>query len=124
MKRLFPRETAPVFRNPALWLNAVAKGLTTTDPLPKVERNGSAPFTPEQERLLTRLKEWRNKQAEQEGVEPAMVVTSGVLRDIAKRTPKSIEALREVASLREWQIHRYGELLIKEIFTPPKARKE
>lgn len=125
LKRLFPRETAPVFRNPALWLSAVSRGLTTTDPLPKIERNGGAPLTPEQERLLTRLKEWRNKQAEQEGVEPAMVVTSGVLRDIVKRTPKSIEALREVASLRAWQIHRYGELLLKEISTSSKpARKE
>ncbi len=125
LKRLFPRETAPVFRNPALWLNAVSKGLTTTDPLPKTERNGTAPLTPDQERLLTRLKEWRNKQADKEGIEPAMVVTSGVLSEIAKRTPKSVEALREVSSLREWQIRRYGEQLLKEISTPPKpARKE
>lgn len=125
LKRLFPRETAPVFRNPALWLNAVSKGLTTTDPLPKTERNGGAPLTPDQDKLLTRLKEWRNRQAEQEGIEPAMVITSGVLREIAKRTPRSIEALQEVASLRGWQIRRYGEPLLQEITTPPKStRKE
>lgn len=124
LKRLFPRETAPVFRNPTLWLNAVSKGLTTTDPLPKIERNGEAPLTPDQEKLLTRLKEWRNKQAEQEGIEPAMVITSGVLREIAKRTPKSAGALREVASLREWQIRRYGEPLLKEISTPPKPSRK
>ncbi|TAK03463.1 MAG: ribonuclease D [Candidatus Manganitrophaceae bacterium] len=124
LKRLFPRETAPVFRNPPLWLNAVSKGLTTTDPLPKIERNGEAPLTPDQEKLLTRLKEWRNKQAEQEGIEPAMVITSGVLREIAKRTPKSAGALREVASLREWQIRRYGEPLLKEISTPPKPSRK
>ncbi|MBI3803890.1 MAG: ribonuclease D [Nitrospirae bacterium] len=121
LKRLFPRETAPVFRNPSLWLGAVARGLTTPDPLPKGERNGEAPLTPEQEKLLTRLREWRNKQAEQEALEPAMVITSGVLREIARYTPKTIEALQGISALRQWQIRRYGEPLLREIaaFTPP-----
>lgn len=115
LKRLFPRETAPVFRNPTLWLSAVSRGLTTPEPLPKVERNGGAPLTPEQEKLLTRLREWRNKQAEQEEVEPAMVVTTGLLREIARQTPKTIDALQAITSLRQWQIRRYGEILLKEI---------
>ncbi len=115
LAKLFPRESAPVHRNRPLWLKAVSKGLNTENPLPKREKTLFAPMTPQQEKLLTKLKTWRNKQAEAEGVEPAMVVTSPALKEIAQRGPATLEALRSIPLLRQWQITRYGEQLIKEL---------
>ncbi|MFY9269813.1 MAG: HRDC domain-containing protein [Candidatus Manganitrophaceae bacterium] len=118
LKKLFPRETAPVFRHPSLWLEAVSKGLTTGEPLPKTERNGTVPLTADQEKRLTRLRGWRNRRAEEEGVEPAMVITSGVLEEVVRRMPETIEALRSIPSLRAWQIDRHGEALLRELTSP------
>lgn len=119
LAKLFPRESAPVHRNRPLWLKAVSKGLSTENPLPKREKSLFTPLTPQQEKLLTKLKTWRNKQAEIEGVEPAMIVTSPVLKEIAQRGPSTLEALRSIPLLRQWQITRYGEQLIKELSKSP-----
>lgn len=121
LKKLFPRESAPVYRNRALWLDAVSRGVKTTDPLPKREKNGFEPMTPDQEKALTRLREWRNRQAEAEGVEPAMVITSSALKEIVKQGPKSLEELSAMAPLRQWQIKRYGEPVLKELSRPSGA---
>lgn len=116
--RLFPRQSASVYRNRSLWLKTVAKGLTAADPLPKREKGSFSPMTPYQEKLLTKLKSWRNKQAEIEGVEPAMVVTSPVLKEIAQQAPADLQALQSIPSLRRWQIDRYGSQLLREIAPP------
>src|SRR5581483_86366 len=105
--------------NRPLWLKAVSRGLSTEKPLPKREKNLFTPMTPQQEKLLTKLKTWRNKQADIEGVEPAMIVTSPVLKEIAQRGPTTLEALRSIPLLRQWQITRYGEQLIKELSKSP-----
>ena len=119
LKKLFPRESAPVYRNRALWLEAIFQGVETIDPLPKKEKNGFEPLTPDQEKALTRLREWRNRQAASEGLEPAMVITTFALKEIIKRNPKSPEELQTISSLRRWQIERYGDLVLKEISRPP-----
>ncbi|HLG21397.1 MAG TPA: HRDC domain-containing protein [Candidatus Manganitrophaceae bacterium] len=119
LKRLFPRESAPAHRNRSLWLQAVSTGLKKTDPLPKREKSRPEPMTPAQEKLLTKLKMWRNKQAEIEGVEPAMVLTTTVLKEIAVAKPATIEAIQSTPSLRRWQMNRYGAAILKEISNPP-----
>jgi len=117
LDRLFPRESASIRRNKSLWLEAVSIGLTTDVPLPGRERRSSAPLTltRDEEKLLVGLKAWRNKQAALEGVEPSMVISSSILRVIAKENPTTIEALDAIPPLRKWQIKRYGTPLIKEI---------
>jgi ribonuclease D len=121
LTKLFPRESAPVHRNRPLWLKALSKGLSTENPLPKREKNIFTPMTPQQEKLLTKLKTWRNKQAETEGVEPAMIVTSPVLKEIAQQGPRTLEALQSISLLRRWQITRYGAQLIKELSHAPSS---
>ncbi len=117
LAQLFPRESASVRRNPPLWLEAVSKGLTTDVSLPGRERRSTTEITltREEEKLLVHLKTWRNKQAESEGVEPAMVISSGILKVITKERPTTIESLNKIPQIRKWQIKHYGMLLIKEI---------
>lgn len=119
LPKLFPREGAQVYKNPSLWLNTIHKGLQAIQPLPKREKGLFSPMTPAQDKLFTRLKNWRNKEAEREGVEPAMIVTSYVLKEVAQKGPTTLEALGAIPSLRRWQIKRYGPALLKEVSSPP-----
>ncbi|MFQ5543883.1 MAG: ribonuclease D [Nitrospiria bacterium] len=115
LEKLFPKKNSSVIRNRTLWLDAIKEGLSTDVPLPEKTRNGLPPLTSSQERLLKQLKNWRNNQAKEEGVEPAMVITSNTLKEIARVAPKTMEALESVPFIRTWQTKRYGECLLKNI---------
>ncbi|MFQ5779663.1 MAG: ribonuclease D [Nitrospiria bacterium] len=115
LRRLFPKETSSVNKNRTIWLEAVSSGLATDVPLPVREGRSSMQLAPCEEKLLSRLKAWRNRQAKTEGVEPAMVIPSAILKEIAQKRPATIEVLNAIPSLRPWQIRRYGMPLIKEI---------
>ncbi len=112
LERLFPRKSAVVHRNPALWISAVQRGLCATAPLPRSERGSYAPMTPHQRTWLARLQAWRADQSRSEGVEPAMVIPTEALREVVRQGAKSESALHLVAPLRKWQIRRYGAALL------------
>jgi superfamily II DNA helicase RecQ len=68
-----------------------------------------------QQKLFIHLRIWRDKQAELEGVEPAMILTNPLLQEICKKRPGTVAALETIAVIRKWQINHYGEQLIKEL---------
>ncbi|MBI1820462.1 MAG: HRDC domain-containing protein [Nitrospirae bacterium] len=109
LKVLFPRQTASVFRNPVFWLKTLSLGEKSHEPLPLKVKKGGAPPTPAQEKRFTELKKWRDAQAVEEGVEPAMIISTDVLRSITSRDIHSPERLSESGLLRQWQIKRYGQ---------------
>ncbi|MFQ5580439.1 MAG: ribonuclease D [Nitrospiria bacterium] len=117
LARLFPRESSSIRKNKSRWLEAVSKGLTSTVPLPGKEKRSAATvtLTRDEEKRLAGLKAWRNKQAALEGLEPSMVISSSILKVIAKEKPETLEGLDGILPLRKWQIKRYGTLLINEI---------
>jgi len=115
LARLFPKESAPTHRYGVPLLNAIGEGLKSNTPLPRKERVRRENLSSGGERLLARLKLWRNHQAEAEGVEPAMVIPSPVLKEIAMAIPQTVEVLSSVSSLRPWQVRRYGASLLTEI---------
>ena len=108
-----------ISKDKALWVEAIQKGVMCTEPLPKKERKtgGGPPMTRYQQKLFVNLRIWRDKQAESEGVEPAMILTTPLLQEICKKRPGSIVALESIVPLRKWQIAHYGEQLIKEVTT-------
>ena len=114
--QIFPK--GRISKDRTLWIDAIKKGIVSTEPLPKKERKaggGSGPMTRFQQKLLVKLRLWRDKQAESEGVEPAMILTTPLLQEVAKKRPATIGALESIVPLRKWQIRHYGEQLIKEI---------
>lgn len=119
MQALFPKKNMAIARYCDRWLSAIQKGLETDEPLPPRVKSACPPLTTGQEKLLKALKAWRNTQAEAEGLEPAMVMTGGVLKEIARQKPKKGEDFNAVSQMRQWQIKRYGDPLLKEI----RARK-
>jgi len=115
LRRVFTRDRAPVYRDPPLWLQAITDGLNATDPLPKKEKGGFPRMTATQERLFIKLKEWRDKQALEENVEPTMVISTTTLKEITLKRPTTSESFAPISALRQWQIKRYGNALLEVI---------
>lgn len=59
-----------------------------------------------------RLKEWRKQRAEARGVEPDVIVSNDALVELARKHPKTLEALAQITSLGEWKTREYGKELL------------
>ncbi|RMF87171.1 MAG: ribonuclease D [Nitrospirae bacterium] len=95
-------------------LAAIRDGLEDTTPLPPpAAKNGPGRLSRPQERLLARLKEWRNRTAKAEGVPPGMVANNELLHRIAQAEPATLEELARVEGMRQWQVRRHGEALLE-----------
>jgi len=93
-------------------LDAIATGLVSEEELPRPEKKGGGRrFSREDDLLFNHLREWRNRQAATEQVEPAVVMNNQALQEIAARRPLTAEAVEQVPGIRRWQVRRYaGEL--------------
>ena len=61
---------------------------------------------------MGKLKEWRKARAAQRGVETDVIVSNDTLYAIARKNPKTLDALIEVSSLGPWKAREYGEELL------------
>jgi ribonuclease D len=133
---LFPRVGHSIRKQAKFWLAAVRHGLEDQSPLPSPPKNRTQPLSEAQQVLFQRLREWRDAQARSEGVEPAMILSSQDLRQLAQTlctgkepgprlwltTP---EDLAKNSFLKQWQIKRYGKeliVLIHSIHPNPKTK--
>lgn len=101
------------------WLAAIQNGIASEKPLPQKEKKRNTPMTISQQKLFARLRVWRDQQAKLDEVEAAMVLTTPLLKTIAKKRPVTISELASIPVLRKWQINRYGEKLTQEIAKSP-----
>jgi ribonuclease D len=116
------RSGSPLFRRFGTGLAAaVAEGVADTSPLPEaavrepMERVDSPLSLREQERLMQRLKDWRNE-ITREGPESSVtVVSNSVLKDIARAAPRTLEELAAVPDVRKWQVAMWGPQLLEQI---------
>lgn len=92
-------------------LHAVERGRANpqTKP-PRLHARHDALEPAARDRLGT-LREWRRARAQVRNVEPDVVVSNETLQAIARKDPKTLEALRE-AGLGEWKMRAYGEELL------------
>lgn len=116
------RRGSPLFRRFGEGLYAaVQAGLADTSPLDPppsrepVERVESRLSAREQERLLQRLKDWRNRIVGRGGESPVTVVSNGVMKEIARYAPTTLEELAAVPDVRRWQVERWGTAILAEI---------
>jgi len=112
--KCFERPRSVLLRHAEAWLGAVAAGRVAD--APQINRSRTPrrpPPTPAQEQMITNLVTWRNQQAATEGVEPAMVLTSGAIRQIVMEEVRAPDALTPF--LRQWQVRRYADALISHL---------
>jgi ribonuclease D len=66
------------------------------------------------ERLLNRLKEWRNDIVGRgNNVAPITIAANGLLKEITRRAPRTLEELAAVPEIRDWQLETHGAALVK-----------
>jgi ribonuclease D len=97
---------------------AVGRGLGDSSPLPT-----SAPREPkgppdalrarDSERLMAMLKDWRNGLVAPMNAAPTTVASNGLLREIVRMAPTSLEALGQVPDIRRWQLATHGEAIVE-----------
>jgi ribonuclease D len=109
---LFHSASAPARREPGRWIEAIREGLEDRTPLPQRTGSRLEPFNAAQERAFARLRVWRGNQAKEEGVEPAMVLSTDQIKSVVRAWPKSLDALTDVPGIRRWQVARYGETVL------------
>lgn len=110
MTKLFRKGS--LVREMPVWLEAIQEGAQSDIPLPRKAKKKGAPMTNGQQRLLARLKNWRDQQSRLEGVDAAMILTTPVLQEIAKKRPCTLEALEAISAIHQWQINHYGQKLV------------
>ncbi len=122
LAELFPNRNHSIRRRAEYWLSAVRDGLRDQSPLPSPSKNRGTRFSNAQQTLFTSLRVWRHEQAQREGVEPALVLSTRQIGQMAEACGRDIEAwpsnpesLERFEFLRRWQIRRYGSILMDQI---------
>ncbi len=97
---------------------AVESGLADTAPLAQPAPREARASTPDvlrardAERLLTRLKDWRNRLVDHTRQAPVTIAANGLLREITRHAPRTLEELALVPEIRQWQVEEHGNALI------------
>ena len=115
-------------------LKVIEEGLADARPVPpppKKERRADDADSggPGVDRLLVPLKEWRNAWVSRTGLNPVVVASNGLLKEIARAAPTDVDALARVPGIRAWQVKDLGEELVAVVRAvgpsgaPPSAKK-
>lgn len=108
---LFRRNAPFVRRYGEALVAAVAEGLGQEGPLPaapQAAKREPGLRGPRAERLMGALKDWRNAQVSESGLPPIAVVSNGVLKELVRVAPKTLDELAAVPDVRRWQAAMYG----------------
>ncbi len=76
---------------------------------PRKKAPAASPKVPER---VKGLKAWRDRRAEELGVDPAIVCTRSLMTAIARENPTDVAALAEIEEMRDWQRKAFGEEII------------
>jgi ribonuclease D len=90
---------------------ALNAGVVSTDELPaagEVRKREPGLRGPRAERLMNALKDWRNDVVRRTGLPPIAVASNGVLKELTRVAPRTVEELATVPDLRNWQGEQYG----------------
>ena len=98
-------------------LAAVKAGLADEEPLPQAPPPDRGPARrrggPSADQLLTPLKNWRNSAVNRLGLNPVVVVNNGLLKEISRLAPRTIEELAAIDGVRRWQVERFGAEIVQ-----------
>jgi ribonuclease D len=103
-------------RRGAEMLAAVRRGLAVPeDKLPRFPRAPRWERDPEFDTRVNRLRAVREAAAKRLDLDPGFLVSRERLEAIARRKPKTLDELREIPDLRNWQISVLGESLLRAV---------
>jgi ribonuclease D len=60
------------------------------------------------DRYLGPLKDWRNAVVKRDKLAPVVVASNGLLKEVARVAPDTLQDLSEVPGIRQWQVRHYG----------------
>jgi ribonuclease D len=80
---------------------------------PRASRRGGARTTPEVEALAEKLKDARNKKADELGLPRGTLVSNATLLEVARAAPRTLDALAAVDGMRRWRAEALGEDFLK-----------
>lgn len=83
------------------------------EPYPPPSRRGPGRPPPEVEARLDKLKDARNRRADELGLDRGALVPNATLLAVAMRVPKSVDALAAVDGIRRWQAEVVGPDLLR-----------
>jgi ribonuclease D len=83
--------------------------------LPQYPRHKSPRLSPRVPRRVKALRTWRDRQAEQLELDPALLLNKALIRDIAIRKPDDLQQLADVAGIHKWQVDAFGMQILKAI---------
>lgn len=69
--------------------------------------------SPEVEDVFRRLREWRVKVVNRRKIDPALVLSNRILKEIARKRPGSANDLQTLSLMSDWKINAYGPELVK-----------
>lgn len=78
------------------------------DELPSFPRSVKPRTTARVSRRIKALKSWKEQRAKEMGLDPALVCTNAQIEALALAYPKSRKDLKEIDSMRTWQIQMFG----------------
>lgn len=82
-------------------------------PYPRSQRRGAARLTPQMEALAEKLKNARNRKADEFGLPRGTLLSNAVVLEVARTAPRSLEALAAVEGMRRWKADIVGEDFLK-----------
>jgi len=83
------------------------------EPYPRSTQRGPGRPTPEVEELANRLKDVRNRRADELGLPRGTVLSNSVLVAIATEAPRSLEELGAIDGMRPWRVELLGAELLE-----------
>jgi ribonuclease D len=103
-------------------LAAVQRAMDLPDrDLPRVARPPRRVHDPAFDARLERLKAARNRLAAELDLQPGVLCPNGTLEAIARVNPGSLEELRRVPEIRQWQVREIGDELLEATREPTGA---
>ena len=87
-------------------------------PKPRGPRNPDhLPVTRDDEPLVLKIKNWRNKLARTRALGPGMIVNNSIIGQVAAHKPRTLDDLKAIADMRDWQREEFGEALVELVQT-------
>ena len=97
-------------------LAAIERGQKVSeDDLPRTKRTPKPKPDPSFDQRLERLKVARNAVAQRLDLDPGVVCPNGTLENIAGRAPRTLDELRQLEAVRQWQVVEFGENLLEAV---------
>ncbi|MEZ4525957.1 MAG: HRDC domain-containing protein [Desulfobacterales bacterium] len=84
-----------------------------SEDLPVFPRKSTQVLSPGVPDRIKKLREWRNRRAEELGMDPALICNKSLMTTIAMQKPRHTDALKNMEEIRQWQIAAFGEEIVR-----------